>query len=101
MQKIEDISDVDLRALIDETRRFSLQFYQWRKRFVLRKHLDVYQKSVCPRCGGKVSRKKTGIRKRQSHYCATCQSFVSDGELTPEPIAASAIGVSLKPGIRA
>jgi endonuclease VIII len=71
--KAGNIPPAELRTLIAETRKFSLLFYKWRKAFVLRKHLDIYQKSVCPRCGAKVKREKTGKRKRISHYCPVCQ----------------------------
>ncbi len=71
--KVKDIPPVELRELIAETRKFSHLFYKWRKVFLLRKHLDIYQKSICPRCGGKVKREKTGKRKRISHFCPVCQ----------------------------
>ncbi len=71
--KVKDISPSALKKLIAETRKFSPLFYEWRKVFLLRKHLDIYQKSVCPRCGTKVKREKTGKRNRISHYCPVCQ----------------------------
>lgn len=54
---------------------FSQQCYVWRKAFVLRKHLRIYQKGKCPHCGGKVTRGQTGKRKRFSYYCGVCQKF--------------------------
>jgi endonuclease-8 len=72
--KVRNIPPADLRKLIAETKRFSHLFYKWRKVFSLRKHLDIYQKSACPRCGAKVKREKTGKRMRISHYCPVCQS---------------------------
>lgn len=71
--KVKDIPPSELKELIAETKRFSLLFYKWRKVFSLRKHLDIYQKSICPRCGSKVKREKTGKRNRISHYCPVCQ----------------------------
>jgi endonuclease-8 len=71
--KVRNIPAPGLQDLIAETRKFSLLFYKWRKVFMLRKHLDIYQKSICPRCGGKVNRQKTGKRKRISHFCPACQ----------------------------
>lgn len=71
--EVEDIAPSEARELIAETRKFSLLFYKWRKVFSLRKHLDIYQKSICPRCGAKVKREKTGKRKRISHFCPVCQ----------------------------
>jgi endonuclease VIII len=71
--KVKDLSPFDLQQLIAETKKFSLLFYKWRKVFALRKHLDIYQKSICPRCGAHVKREKTGKRNRISHFCPVCQ----------------------------
>jgi endonuclease VIII len=71
--QVKDIPISELRELIAETKKFSLLFYKWRKVFSLRKHLDIYQKSICPRCGAGVKRGKTGKRNRISHFCPVCQ----------------------------
>ncbi len=71
--KVKNITASELKELIAETKKFSLLFYKWRKVFLLRKHLDIYQKSICPRCGAKVKREKTGKRNRMSHFCPVCQ----------------------------
>ena len=75
---VKEIPPSELKELIAETRKFSLLFYKWRKVFLLRKHLDIYQKSICPRCGAHVKRKKTGKRNRISHFCPVCQSRDED-----------------------
>ena len=72
--KVKDIPPFKLRELIADTKKFSILFYKWRRVFSLRKHLDIYQKSICPRCGTNVKRKKTGKRKRISHFCPACQT---------------------------
>lgn len=66
---VRDISPQKLRALITETKTYSLQFYKWRKKFELRKHYRIYQKGVCPYCGNKIIRAKTGKRQRWSYWC--------------------------------
>jgi len=71
--KVKDLESSKLKELIAETKKFSLLFYKWRKVFLLRKHLDIYQKSICPRCGVTVKRQKTGKRNRISHFCPVCQ----------------------------
>jgi endonuclease VIII len=71
--KVKNITPSQLKKLIAETKRFSFLFYKWRKAFLLRKHLDIYQKSICPRCGANVKREKTGKRNRISHFCPVCQ----------------------------
>ena len=72
--RVKDILPADLQKLIAETKKFSLLFYKWRKVFLLRKHLDIYKRSICPRCGAKVKREKTGKRNRVSHICPVCQA---------------------------
>ena len=71
--EVKNIPPHKLTKLIAETKKFSLLFYKWRKVFSLRKHLDIYQKSICPRCGANVKREKTGKRNRISHFCPVCQ----------------------------
>ena len=71
--RVKDIPPSEIQKLIAETKKFSLLFYKWRKVFLLRKHLDIYQKSICPRCGANVKREKTGKRNRVSHFCPVCQ----------------------------
>jgi endonuclease-8 len=71
--KVKNIPPSALKELIAETKKFSLLFYKWRKVFSLRKHLEIYQKSICPRCGANVKREKTGKRNRYSHFCPVCQ----------------------------
>jgi endonuclease-8 len=57
------------REVIEEAKDFSLQFYEWRKIFQLKKHLVIYRKSTCPLCATKIIREKTGKRQRWSFYC--------------------------------
>jgi len=71
--KVKNLPASALKKLIAETKKFSLLFYKWRKVFLLRKHLHIYQKSICPRCGAKVKREKTGKRNRISYFCPVCQ----------------------------
>lgn len=70
---IKEISHSLLQKIIKTAQKFSLQFYEWRKQFVLKKHYKIYRKSFCPLCGEKVCRKKTGKRERISFFCPKCQ----------------------------
>ena len=72
-QKLESLAASTRRALVRETRNYSKQFYRWKKKFVLRKHWQIYGKKLCPNCGSKVVLKKTGARKRRSFLCPVCQ----------------------------
>jgi endonuclease-8 len=75
MAEIKDIPPKKLKEIIATAKTYSEQFYKWRKKFVLRKHYTIYQKSACPHCGGKVLRQKTGKKKRWSFYCPVCQAL--------------------------
>lgn len=70
---IRNMSNSLLQKIIKTAQEFSLQFYEWRKQFVLKKHYRIYRKSLCPLCGEKVCRKKTGKRERISFFCPHCQ----------------------------
>lgn len=72
---VSSIKPGKIKKLVKLAREFSFQFYEWRKQFVLRKNLIIYQKSFCPTCGGKVMRQLTGKRQRWSLYCPACQKL--------------------------
>ena len=71
--KVRDLSPKKLKEIVSLTRSFSIQFYKWREKFVLRKNLLIHRRSNCPHCGGKVTHRKTGHRARWSHICPVCQ----------------------------
>lgn len=70
---IKEMSNALLQEIVKTTHEFSFQFYEWRKMFVLKKHYRIYRKSICPLCGEKVCRKRTGKRARISFFCLKCQ----------------------------
>lgn len=70
---IKDLSHSLLQKIIRTAQKFSFQFYEWRKQFILKKHYKIYRKSLCPLCGEKICRKKTGKKERMSFFCPKCQ----------------------------
>jgi len=72
-RKVSELTNAKLKSLIKLVRHYVFQFYEWRKHFELRKHYQVYRQSVCKVCGGKVQRKKTGLRNRFSFICPHCE----------------------------
>lgn len=70
---VKDMTPSKLKQIVKKAEEFSFRFYKWRKRFVLKKHYRIYRKGVCPVCGEKVCRKKTGKRERISFFCPNCQ----------------------------
>jgi endonuclease-8 len=71
--KVCDLREVQIKELIKNTHEFSWNFYKWRKKIELKKHYQIYRKSVCPNCGTKVIRENTGKRVRRSFWCPICQ----------------------------
>ena len=74
--KVGQLSPEKLRAMVKEARRYTLQFYKWKKKFELKKHWKVMRKSICP-LGHKITKIITGKRKRFSFICPICQPKVS------------------------
>ena len=72
--KIRDLPPRRLRAIAVDARAFSFRFLELRRAFVLRKHLEIYGRSICPACLGPVRRRIHGLRRRRSFFCATCQA---------------------------
>jgi endonuclease VIII len=68
--KVGDISSQKLSKFVDEARAYSLLFYELKKKYILKKSYQIYRKSSCPICGGKVTHMKTGKKQRMSHFCS-------------------------------
>jgi len=71
-----------LRALIDQARRYSFEFLEWRRKAVLRQHWQVHNKGACPVCHGKLKRAWLGRTDRRSFFCERCQKLYG-----PKPAA--------------
>jgi len=71
---VAQLSPQSRRAIVHDARAFSFRFLELRRQFALRKNLEIYGRSACPRCGGRVTRRVHGQRQRRSFYCASCQS---------------------------
>jgi len=75
---VAELSPQARRAIVHDVRAFSVRFLELRRQFALRKHLEIYGRSVCPRCGGRVRRHVHGLRHRRSFYCPSCQATRSE-----------------------
>lgn len=71
--RVHRLSDDTLKRIIKDARVFSFRFLELRRVFALRRNLDVYRRSVCPRCGNAIERLVHGQRARRSFFCRTCQ----------------------------
>jgi endonuclease VIII len=91
--RVRDISNPKLKAIVADARTFSFRFLELRRIFALRKNLEVYGKSTCPRCGGAIERRVHGQRARRSFFCAKCQG-VRISERSRMPTTRSRSGTS-------
>jgi endonuclease VIII len=79
--RVGSLSPAQRRALVKETRDYCFRFYEWKKRFELKRHWQVFRKPKCPSCGHAVTKRKTGTLQRVSHFCARCQAKERTGSL--------------------
>jgi endonuclease-8 len=79
--KVSRLAPTQLRRIADEARVFSFRFLELRREFALRKHLEIYGRSTCPSCKGKVSRKVHG--ERAAVFSARSASTRVHGEANP------------------
>jgi endonuclease-8 len=73
MARVGRLSARRLKQIVEDARAFSFRFLELRREFALRKNLEIYGRSECPSCGGRVSRKIHGARARRSFFCVDCQ----------------------------
>jgi endonuclease-8 len=71
--RVGALSPRRLRAIVADARVFSFRFLELRRVFALKRNLEMYGRSVCARCGGKVNRQVHGTRERRSFFCRRCQ----------------------------
>lgn len=71
--KVSALTKPELHLLAREARLYSLQFYIWKKQYLLRKNWQIFRKANCPVCGSKIKMESTGKRKRRSYFCPICQ----------------------------
>jgi endonuclease VIII len=72
---IELLPPKKLKELVKEARNYSLQFYGWKKQFVLRKHWLIYKKKECPRCNIPSKTAYLGKTNRLTCFCTNCQEL--------------------------
>lgn len=63
--------------IIDESSKYSFDFLEWKKNYVLRDHWLAHTKKVCQRCNLPFTLKYTGTKKRRSFFCNNCQKQYS------------------------
>lgn len=74
---VEALPSAKRKQLVKEARIYSLQFYEWKKKFELKKHWLIYKKRMCPRCNLKTKTAYLGKNERLSCFCPNCQKLYS------------------------
>jgi len=74
-----------LRAVVDDARTYSFEFLEWKRKFELRKHWLVHNRSLCPSCGSKLTRAILGKTARRSFFCEQCQVRYASSKRVAKP----------------
>jgi endonuclease-8 len=70
---VENLPAAKLNELVKETPHYCFQFYEWKKKYELRKHWLAYKQKMCPRCHIPFLLRPLGRNKRRTFYCESCQ----------------------------
>ena len=89
--KVGAVPAAKLRQMVEEARRYSFQFLEWKQAFVLRQHWLVHNKGMCPRCEIKLHRAYLGMRDRRTFFCERCQMRYSPPAKRASPARRSAL----------
>lgn len=69
LSTVGSLPPAKLRELVHEARRYSFDFLEWKKQFVLRQHWLAHNKGTCARCGRKLTRAYLGETDRRTFFC--------------------------------
>ncbi|RYY04116.1 MAG: endonuclease [Gammaproteobacteria bacterium] len=73
LSTVEGLPAAKLREVVAQARRYSFEFLEWEKAFVLKQHWLAHTKSTCPRCHIPFKKAYLGKTHRRSFYCENCQ----------------------------
>ena len=73
LTRLGQIDERDWPGLVQAVHEYCWNFYEWKKRFELRKHWQVYRQPACPLCHAKLIRDKTGKFQRRTFHCPNHQ----------------------------
>jgi endonuclease VIII len=76
LTRLAHVPSQDWPKLARAVREYCWNFYEWKKKFELRKHWQVYRQAKCPLCGEKLARESLGKFLRRTFYCAQHQPLV-------------------------
>jgi endonuclease-8 len=70
---IKNLPEKKIQEILTIIPSYCLDFYKWKKAYVLRKHWQIYRSKMCPRCNIPVVLKYLGKTNRRSFFCTNCQ----------------------------
>ncbi|HUR12698.1 MAG TPA: hypothetical protein VM012_15080 [Flavitalea sp.] len=73
LSRIGALPPAKLNELVNQTHQYSFDFYEWKKRYVLRKNWKAHTKRTCPRCQIPLVKEYLGKTNRRTFYCPSCQ----------------------------
>jgi len=73
LTKLSEIDKKYWPELAHEVRNYCFNFYEWKKKYELMRHWQVYRRHYCPICSRKLIKEKMGKGKRGTFYCEHCQ----------------------------
>lgn len=82
---IQSLPPRKLTELIDEACKYSYDFLDWKKAFVLKKHWLIHTKKTCPRCNLPAIKKYLGKTNRRTFYCENCQVLYNKTKKVKQP----------------
>lgn len=71
--RIGDLPPRKLGQLIAQARRYSFDFLEWKKQFVLKQHWQVHTRRTCPECSALLIKQYLGTTHRRTFFCPHCQ----------------------------
>jgi endonuclease-8 len=73
LTRLSQLDRKDWPRLAEAVHSYCWNFYQWKKKFELRKHWQVYRQRLCPLCETKLVREPLGKNARLTFYCSRHQ----------------------------
>jgi endonuclease-8 len=70
-----NIPEAKIDELVKEARNYSFDFYEWKKKYELKKHWLAHNRKECVRCSLPFLRRHTGLKNRRSFFCENCQAL--------------------------
>jgi endonuclease-8 len=77
LTRLSGLARPDWLRLAEAVHAYCWNFYEWKKKFELRKHWQVYRQRLCPLCGTKLNRERLGKNERLTFYCSRHQPLYS------------------------